>query len=410
MRVLYLCHRIPYPPNKGDKIRAFHQLRAIAADHEVDVFTLADDAKDLSYRAELAPYSREMTVVRLNSQLARLLALPFLVTRTPLTFPYFYSAELAVQVRKAILKRSYDRIVVYCSAMFQYIDWVDHIPIITDLVDVDSDKWIQYASHARFPFSAVYRREGYCLEEYERKICQRSSSIVVTTEREAELVRKISNLSNVHVIANGVETDYFDPLRVARNVTGPTLLFVGDMSYFPNQKAVLYFAQDVLPLIQKVLPDVRFLVVGRNPSRAVQQLQRMKGVQVTGFVDDVRTYLAQATVSVAPFSIAAGIQNKILEAMSYGLPVVATPRAVQGLSADVRAIIDIGQNAQELAAKTLALLSDLEGAHRKGMEGRERVTRDYNWSRSLNQLLQLLEMPRGNSTSRTSAHFIHSQS
>jgi polysaccharide biosynthesis protein PslH len=391
MRVLYLCHRIPYPPNKGDKLRAFHQLKAISARHEVDLFTLADDVADLDYRSALSRYCHRVTVVRLNRSLARLRALPCLLTRQPATLPYFYSAELAAEVRQTLLERSYDRIFLYCSAMAQYVEGVDRVPIIIDLVDVDSDKWRQYASVARFPLSLVYRREAKRLQEYEKGVCERSSCVLVSTEREARLLRQIYNAQNLHVVHNGVDAEYFKASVSPLDDAPPTVTFVGDMSYFPNQEAVIYFARQVLPIIHQSVPNVRFLIVGRNPGRKVRRLQKIAGVEVTGSVPDVRTFLAKAQVSVAPFSIAAGIQNKILEAMASGLPVVATSRTLQGLCADVAAVVEKGDCTQELAAKTVRLLRDPQLGRNIGMEGRHRVTTDYNWERSLEQLCKLLE-------------------
>jgi glycosyltransferase involved in cell wall biosynthesis len=199
----------------------------------------------------------------------------------------------------------------------------------------------------------------------------------------------------VHVIPNGVDTAYFDPQAVAPVAAGPVILFTGDMAYFPNEEAVGFFARNVFPVIRQTVADARFLIVGRNPGRNVQQLAKLPGVEVTGFVPDVRTYLAQARVAVAPFSIAAGIQNKILEAMAYGLPVVATPRTVQGLSKNVAELVETGSTAQELAAKTLRLLNDPEWARRKGLEGRSRVAADYDWQRALDALLRIFEGPAG---------------
>ena len=400
MRILYLCHRIPYPPNKGDKIRAFHQLRAMAARHEVDVFTLADDAGDLAYQETLAGYCHKLTVARVHPKMARLRSLWFLPTQQPLTVPYFYSAGLQAEVQRALLRRSYDRIFVYCSAMAQYVESAGQIPMVTDLVDVDSDKWTQYATFTRFPFSAIYRREGRYLRGYERRVCARSSCVVVTTEREAALVRQISPATRVQVIPNGVDTRYFDPRVVPPDRTVPTVIFTGDMSYFPNQEAVNYFARKVLPLIRDSVPKARFLIVGRNPNRNVLRLQRMDGVEVTGFVADVRTYLAKAQVAVAPFAIAAGIQNKILEAMAYGLPVVATSRTAQGLSPKVAEMVDTGDTADEMASKIVLLLRDFDLARRKGVEGRRRVGEEYRWENSLDQLLQLLENPADRESSR----------
>jgi sugar transferase (PEP-CTERM/EpsH1 system associated) len=390
VRILYLCHRIPYPPNKGDKIRAFHQLRALSTRHEVDLFTLADQAEDMAFKPALAQLCRRVTVTRMFPALSRLRALPFLLSRMPLTIPCFYSAELHAAIRNALSSRSYDRIFVYSSAMAQYLDPASQIPVVMDLVDVDSDKWRQYAAFTRFPFSAVYRREAKHLREYERRACKRASCVLVATEREAELARQIST-APVQVIPNGVDTEYFSPHPTAVPSTIPTVTFTGDMSYFPNEEAVVAFARGVLPLIRRSVPNVRFLVVGRAPGRRVLRLRHMEGVEVTGFVPDVRTYLAQTHVSVAPFSIAAGIQNKILEALAYGLPVVATSRAAQGLSTGVADIVEKGNSPEELASVVVRLLQDHELRRQKGIEGRRGVMTEYDWERSLDRLLQLVE-------------------
>ena len=391
MRILYLCHRIPYPPDKGDKIRAFHQLRAMAARHEVDVFTLADDAGDLAHREALGAHCHRLTVARVHPKAARLRSLPYLLTRTALTVPYFYSAELEAEVRRALAAHSYDRIFVYCSAMFQYVEVVDGIPLVIDLVDVDSDKWRQYAAFTRFPFSAVYRREGRTLQAYERRACEKAACVLVTTEREAQLARRIAPAARVEVLPNGVDGEYFKPDSGAGREAAAIL--TGDMSYFPNEAAAIFFAREVLPLIRRSVEGARFLIVGRNPGRKVRELGRIEGVEVTGFVPDVRDWLRKARVAVAPFTIAAGIQNKILEAMAYGLPVVATPRAAQGLSPRVAGVVDTGDTAEELASKVTALLRDVASARRKGAEGRRLVTEDYSWEQALDRLLQLVEDP-----------------
>jgi sugar transferase (PEP-CTERM/EpsH1 system associated) len=392
VKILYLCHRIPYPPNKGDKIRAFHQIQAIATRHEVDVFTLADDRRDLDYRDALAAHCHQLTVVYVHPKLARLRSLPYLLTATPLTVPCFYSAQLQAEVDKALSLRSYDRIFVYCSAMAQYVPDAGTIPVVTDLVDVDSNKWTQYAAHTKFPFSAVYRREGRTLQEYERRVCEQSACVLISTEREARLARQIAPTARVHVVPNGVDTEYFKP-KGKLPEGSPHVIFTGDMSYFPNEEAVVFFARQVLPLIRNQIAGVRFFIVGRNPGWRVQELQALDGVEITGFVPDIREWLGKAQVAVAPFTIAAGIQNKILEAMAFGLPVVATSRAAQGLSAGVAELVSTGETADELASQVVVLLRDSRMAQRRGLDGRRKVTEDYSWQRAQDQLVQFLEDP-----------------
>lgn len=394
MKILFLCHRIPYPPNKGEKIRAFHELLAIAKHHEVDLFTFADDDADLVHRDALAAYCKHVTVVKIKPALAYLRSLPYLFTRSPLTLPYFSSGEFSARIQKALRERGYDRIFVYCSAMAQYTEQVENIPVIMDLVDVDSDKWTQYAAARRFPFSVIYRREGRTLREFERRTCERACHVLVTTPREAKLVGELSADIRVSVLSMGVDTEYFQPVSISAESDAPaTVIFVGAMSYFPNQEAVDFYARRVLPIVQCSVPETRFLIVGHNPSRPVQELRQLPGVEVTGSVPDVRPYLARAQVSVAPFSIAAGIQSKILEALASALPVVATPRAVQGLTEDVAAIVETAQSAEELAGKTVNLLRNRQLAREIGEEGRRRVTAAYSWNNAMQRLLELIETP-----------------
>ncbi len=405
MKILYLCHRIPYPPNKGEKIRAFHQVRALAAHHEVDLFTLVDDPKDLLHREALAAYCHQLTLVRMHPKLARLRSLPYLFTRTPLTLPCFYSAELRTEVRRALSTRSYDLIFVYCSSMAQYVEPAGGIPVVMDLVDVDSDKWSQYAKFTKFPMSAVYRREAAALRRYERSVCQGVSCVLVSTEREARLMREIAAGVKVHVSTNGVDTDFFSRESIPYAPGAATIVFTGDMGYFPNAEAVVYFTSMVFPKIRQAVPEAQFSIVGRNPGPRVRALGQLGGVEVTGFVPDVRTYLSQARVAVAPFTIAAGVQNKILEAMSYGLPVVATSRTVQGLANRTAALVEIGDTPDEMAAKVVLLLRDAGLCGRLGAAGRHQVAEDYRWEQAERKLMELLENPAATPVGDCSAPF-----
>lgn len=396
MRIAFLCHRIPYPPNKGDKLRAFHQLRAMAErGHDVDLFTLADDPADLEHRSELAAYCRTVTVPTLSPVMARIRALAYLPTRQPLTLPYFYSRRLAAAVNSALRTEKYDRIFVYSSAMVQYVRDVT-TPVITDFVDVDSDKWRQYAGFASFPSSLIYRREAVRLAVFERSVCRMSAASIVATEREADLLTQVCGTAPVHVVPNGIgEAPALAPDRAANAGVPPTVVFTGDMAYFPNAHAVDYFARSVLPEVRKQAADTRFLIVGRNPGRTVRALALLPGVEVTGTVPDVAVYLAQARVSVAPFLITAGIPNKILEAMNHGLPVVATSRAVQGLTSDAASAVVKADNPADMASVIASLLRNPEMSQRIGSEGRRVVTAAYNWKRSLEKFLNIIEQPSG---------------
>lgn len=394
MKVLYICHRTPFPPDKGEKIRAFHQLKALSAKHDVDLFTLSDQRATRADLDALAQYCRRVTVRRIHPATRRLRALSGILSQSPLTLPYFYSGELKQRIREAILLRGYDRIFVYCSAMAQYVDWVRDIPILTDLVDIDSDKWSQYATFTPLPMSAVYKTEGERLREYERRICRRSEFVIVTTAREAALGREISPGAAIEVIPNGVDTEYFKPQGYPGERDEPVIVFTGDMSYFPNEAAVVSFVGRVFPWVRRQIPDAQFTIVGRNPTDKVKRLGSVSGVKVTGAVPDVRPWLDKAKVAVAPFTIAAGIQNKVLEALAYGRPVVATRKVLQGLSGPVAKVIRSGESPEELASAVVELLRNTGMAQNLGAEGRRQVTTEYSWSRSAEQLLSLVERRR----------------
>jgi sugar transferase (PEP-CTERM/EpsH1 system associated) len=278
--------------------------------------------------------------------------------------------------------------------MFQYVEHVEGIPILTDLVDVDSNKWLQYAARKKFPLSAIYRREGNCLRRYERRVCEKSSGVIVTTEQEARLLKEICSTACVEVVPNGVDMEYFDPARSSQEPAGPEVVFCGDMSYFPNEAAVRFFALEAFPKIRESVPEARFLIVGRKPGPGVRSLDTVPGVEVTGTVPDVRPYLARAAVSVAPFSIAAGIQNKILEAMAFGLPVVSSTKAAGGLPLGLAAGIRTADTAAELIAAIVPLLRDPVAARRQGLENRRLVT-GCGWEKALSKLAALIEDPGG---------------
>jgi sugar transferase (PEP-CTERM/EpsH1 system associated) len=316
--------------------------------------------------------------------------LPYLATNKPLSPVCFYSRELAQKVKHAIQTRTYDRIAVYCSSMAQYVEGPHGIPAILDMVDVDSDKWRQYASFAKLPFSLLYRREARCLGRYEDTLYNCFQDVLVTTDREADLVKERSNTVRVHTVPNGVDTRYFAPGE-RREHDHPIVTLVGDMGYFPNAEAALFFGRKVLPIIRKSFPEIQFFVVGRNPSREVRNLTVNEGVTVTGEVPDVRPFLRRTSVSVATLSIATGIQNKILEAMASELPVVATPRAVQGLCPKAAELVEVGSTTEEIAVKVIRLLENPDIARKIGVDGRRVVSSEYDWARSGRQFLDLIE-------------------
>lgn len=333
MKILMLSHRLPYPPTKGEKIRAWHHLRSLAPRHDVTLLSLVDDRSDLPHIEHLRQLATDVEAIPVARPRAILHSLAALPRAHPLSVRYCFSPALQRTLRARLSRERYDVVFVYSSAMAQYVDDSIQIPIVIDFVDMDSQKWLQYARHKPFPWSVLYRLEGQRMKAYERRIATRAAANLVVSRAEAALFRATAPGAPLAVLPLVIDTEYFSP--GPRRVTPgtPTLIFTGVMDYFPNEDAVEYFARAILPRIRQGMPRVRFVIVGQRPSRRVRRLAAIAGIVVTGRVPDVRPYLADAHVAVAPFRLAQGMQTKILEAMAMAVPVVATSKAHEGLEA-----------------------------------------------------------------------------
>jgi sugar transferase (PEP-CTERM/EpsH1 system associated) len=340
-RLLYLARRVPYPPGKGDKIRAFHEIRGLAErGHDVHLFTLADDLADLAHADALRRWCRSVTIERIAPWPARLRMLAALPTGRSLSEANFWSSSLAAAVSRALSPTPPDAIVVYCSSMMQYVPRPLWPRTVVDLVDVDSEKWRQYSSTAGMPMSFVYGLEARRIRRLEQLIVSDVHRTLLTTMREVELLGGAHD-GRLVALVNGVDLDFYAPAAGPVDVEAlpeaerqffrespgdrPRFVFTGAMDYRANVDAVCWFAEEAWPAVHAALPSARFLVVGRGPSPAVLALDGRDGILVTGGVKDVRPYLQSATACVAPLRVARGIQNKVLEAMACARPVVVSP-------------------------------------------------------------------------------------
>ena len=385
--LLYLVHRMPYPPDKGDKVRSFHLLQHLAAQHRVFVGTFMDDPADAAHVQALRAHCAGLHISTLHPRRARLASLAGLVSNDALTLHYYRDAGLRRWVADTLAHESIDAVVVFSSSMAQYAEGLTDLPVLVDFVDVDSAKWTAYADQHRWPLSWLYRREGSRLLAYERKVAAASSRSFFSTAKEAQLFVQMAPESAGHVepMNNGVDAQFFAPAagRASPFAPGETaLVFTGAMDYWPNIDAVTWFAREVLPGLQPMHPDLRFHIVGRAPSAAVQALQSAS-VVVTGTVPDVRPYLQHAAVVVAPLRLARGIQNKILEAMAMARPVVAASSCVSVLDARVGSEILQADAAADYVRCINQLLQDPERARAVGAEGRRRVQKSYTWAAHL---------------------------
>jgi sugar transferase (PEP-CTERM/EpsH1 system associated) len=393
MNILYLTHRLPYPPNKGEKIRAFHQIRQLARSHTIHLCSFVDDPADLPHVAALREYCASVEIVYRSNAQTPLLATAALLKRQPLSVALFSRKSLKQKVLQKLATEQFDCIVVSSSSMAQYASFVATVPKIIDFVDVDSEKWRLYAQHHSFPLSFIYRLEAERLARYEEQIVQVFDHSILISEEERRLFQVRVNERPVSVISNGVDLEYFSPNRSsALHAASPIIVFTGVMDYFPNVDAGQYFCREIFPLVRDLVPQSQFYIVGRSPTRQVRELGNQPNVVVTGTVPDVRPYLAQATVAIAPFRLARGVQNKVLEAMAMGLPVIGTSQAFEGIAATEQDGIRIANDPQSFAQRlTTFLRKDTMFGRQAGHQARSYVERYHRWEEQGVKLERLLE-------------------
>ncbi len=389
MRILFLCHRIPYPPDKGDKIRSWHEVEWLARRHEVDLFTLIDDAADEAHVPALAARVRRLVTARIRpsrAPLSPVAALRALVAGDALSVARFRSAELGSAVREALARERYDVALAYSSQMAPYLDGAS-VPTVADFVDLDSEKWAAYARAARFPMRSIFTREARAVRALEKRVAERAAATIVCAKGEEDDLRKFAAPKRVVTISNGVDAEYFAPnAAVAR---GALVTFTGAMDYRANADAVVAFVRDSWPAIRAARPDARFRIVGSNPLPEVRALTAEDGVEVTGRVPDVRPHLQSASVAVAPLAVARGIQNKVLEALAGATPVVATSAALAGIGRAAPGVA-AADGPRELAVEALRLLADPALRDARGRAGRAHVVSEWGWAPRLSLLEQIL--------------------
>lgn len=396
--LLYLAHRLPYPPNKGDKVRSYHLLRHLSARHRVFLGTFVDDPDDERHIDTVRSHCADLYVARLTPRLAKIRSLRGLLTGEALTLPYYRDAGLQAWVDRACRDAAIDAAVVFSSAMAQYVERRTGMPTLVDFVDVDSAKWTQYAPAHRWPMSWLYRREGARLLAFERAVASRSAQGFFVTENETEMFRGLAPecAARVAAINNGVDAEHFAPSAAFASPFAADeipVVFTGAMDYWPNIDAAVWFAGDVLPMLRARWPALRFWIVGRGPSAEVRALAG-EGVSVTGTVPDVRPYLQHAHAVVAPLRVARGIQNKILEAMAMARPVVASAACAGAIDAELGNEILSAESADDFVAAIARLLGDAEQASVVGARARRRVLERYSWEAHLSGIDRYLPTGR----------------
>jgi len=384
LKILYVCHRFPFPPKRGGKIRPFNMIRHLSRAHEVTVASLVRSEQEAREGGGLAQYCTHYEMVRVSDSMQTLRMIARLPTRTPSSMGYFYSAKLAQKIRELLRQTRFDLIFVHCSSVAQYVENDRSTPKILDFGDMDSQKWLEYAHYKPFPLSLGYRLEGRKLEQEERRLASRFDLCTATTRAEWETLEAYATGVRSDWFPNGVDGEYFAPSAEAHEPD--TVVFVGRMDYYPNQECMADFCAKVLPRLQAARPGLKLMIVGADPSPAVRRLGSLQGVTVTGSVPDVRPYLRRATLMVAPLNIARGTQNKILEAMAAGTPVVTSRVAAGGVDASSPEHFLVASAPEEYVGAILRIIDDPAERRRLSLAGRERMLSHHNWERSMQRL------------------------
>ena len=363
MKVLVLTHRLPFAPNRGDRIRAFHLIHALKACADVSVLSLVHDAEEEGRIGDVQTFVRRVRTARVPKWRNLAKAAVRLPTTRPLTLELLSSPSVTGSVRELVRDQPPDVVFAYCSSMARYAmePPLDQFPMLLDMVDLDSQKWQALGSTGNWFRRLIYKREAYYLARFERAAVRAARVTLAVNEKEAGAIRDLTGGADVRVVGVGVDAEAFAP------PTGPSgkaqVVFCGVLDYAPNNEAVLRLARDIWPRVRRVRPDAQLLVVGANPTAAIRSLPtRDPSISVTGGVPDVKPYLWDSAVTAVPLRIARGVQNKVVEALAAGLPAIVSPVVAEGLPLCVRpgcAVADTDADFAQAIVERLAMPPEL---------------------------------------------------
>ncbi len=385
MKILVVAHRAPFPPDSGSKIRSFNMIRYLAgAGHEITVASLARGEDEYRKVEGLRDYCQELIIEAAGETASKLRMIARLPTPVPSSMGYFYSPRLHRRIAGATRARDFDFIVVHSSSVAQYVVHCKDTPKLIDFCDMDSQKWLTYAGWKPFPLSLGYWLEGTKLERAEKRLAAQFDVATVATPAELESLDALGTARATGWFANGVDSEFFARSQ-PYDAAGP-VCFVGRMDYYPNAQAMLKFCADSWPALRAALGDIELTIVGAAPPASVRELGKLPGVTVTGFVEDVRPWLEQASMAIAPLQIARGTQNKVLEAMAMELPVIASAMAAAGVDARPGEHLEAVDSPDELEQAIIALRQDPGRARQLGAAARERVLQRHDWQTSMSKM------------------------
>lgn len=380
MKILYLTSRLPFPPIGGDKLRAYNFIKHIKKQHHLTLISFIEHDKELDCVADYRSCYDKLLTIKLPKSESYRNCLKGIASPKPLQVHYYYSEAMQSLVQ-AELRNGYDTVVCHLIRMAQYLPTGNGVHKVLDLTDAISLNYLRSRKFRRGFFSLVNLIESKRVRDYERTAIHRANSSIFISNVDARFLSNHQNESKIHVVPNGVDLQKFQYHTGAYDLD--MISFVGNMRTFPNSDAVTYFANEILPLLKQRRPDLKFYVVGNEPTREILKLHDGRHIFVTGYVDSVIPYLQKSAVMVAPMRAGAGIQNKILEAMAVGVPVVTTSVGAEGLEP---AELTIADAPGELSQEILHLIEDKQHRKNQSASGRKYVEENYSWDENLRKL------------------------
>ena len=397
MKICVVAQRVPFPPNKGEKLRTFHQIeRLVELGHSIEVVTFSEDSRDSDDAKALeAKLGITVTLFPLAGKLSRYLSA--LLKNQPISVGAFYQSEAAKYIDKVLKQNTCDVMFLSASSLAGYVlsspaFKCSQVKVMIDYMDVDSDKWLQYASNSSWPMRAVYQREARGIRELERKANEQfEKTFLIAHEEVALFKRDVCDATPVTVLGNGLDFSLFYPAETKGKEADGHFLFTGVMDYKPNVDAVLWFVQNCWPGIKKQLPNAVFTVGGMNPVPEIKALDGVDGIRVTGFVDDMLPFFHEATAFVAPFCLARGVQNKVLQAAACDLPIVTTPMGAEGIQFASQQTMFIESSPEAFTEACIECVTNTELAQSKANQALQAIKNDYSWKQQLLPLEQALD-------------------
>lgn len=389
MNILYLCHRFPFPPKRGGKIRPFNMIQHLSSSgHEVTVCSLVRSSEEAEEGAAIAPYCAKFVMANVKEwqQVARMIVRIPIVT--PSSMGFFYSTELAGLIDELLTNKKWDLVFVHCSSVAQYVEKLTKVPKILDFGDMDSQKWEEYAKYKPFPISLGYRLEAAKMLVAEKRLSRNFDLCTTTTRAEWETLKSYATGADTDWFPNGVDAGFFCPTDELYDAD--TISFIGRMDYYPNQECMARFCEQTWPLLRLQRPTIKLLIVGADPSPEMRKLGDLPGVTVTGSVPDVRPYIRGSALMVAPLNIARGTQNKILEAMAMGVPVVTSAIAAGGVDAESDQHLLIANDPEGYADAITRVITNPQERKRLAAAGRARMLTHHAWPRSMERMDKII--------------------